>query len=445
MTCLPPGRGRVQLKVYDLRPAASIHSLRGVIGLQNPVEIVSGDARARVAWKCAGLALLLLALRWPFIDHPRPVHPDEESFVAAVGFPDQYPVQHPGYPGWVGLGTLLASLGVDRYAAYAAWSMAASALAPSAAYLFNRRFVSDGAAWWLALALGVSPLMWFLSVTALAYPMGTLFGVVTALLAIEAIRVRRSSYLIAALAVLCAGTLVRGDLPVYLILLVLMAAPGAIERRRAWVVALLPLVILLVIVGGSWWTTREMDDALVAARLSHTRDVMLNTSVFRAGLVDGLVRNLVKIGVNLGWDLGLAFPLFLFSAAYLVLRRRVIGEGFRVVAAWLLPGLIFLACFHVVQGYFLVLLPAVFLCIGLAMEHRWGERTARLVAIGVAVASAAQFLFYPWSPESSGWKRTVDGKIAFISREGLMHIDRRSWIHEDGDVWRTGAHGAERE
>ncbi|MBK8271117.1 MAG: hypothetical protein IPK83_23505 [Planctomycetes bacterium] len=401
----------------------------------------AGELTRAGGWgRCVFLAVILVALRLPFVGHPAPVHPDELSFVSAIGFPAEYPVQHPGYPGWVALGTLASWMGVGSYWAYAMWSMAASAIGPVIAYRVFRRFLGEGTAWWLGLALGVNPLMWFMSVTALTFPLATAIGLGTVLLAVKAEREKKLGMLVAAIGALVLGMLVRGDLGIYLGLLVLGVNATVAAKSKMWIAPALLLVAALAFVSATRLAYLRGDEAAVAARLAHTQDVVLNTSVFRAGLVDGLLRNVIKIGVNLGWDLGLAFPVFVFSVGYLARCWRAMQPGAWLVGMWLAPGLLFLACFHVVQGYFLILLPAALLCIGLALERWRGVVVARRAAIGIVVASAVQFLAYPWSVESTGWKRTVDGKIGFLSRAGLMGIDQRERIHEDGDFWRTGAH-----
>ncbi len=93
------------------------------------------------------LVLVLLAMRLPLLDHPTPVHRDEVGFVEAIGFPADYPVHHPGYPMWVGLGTIAAAAGLEAYAAYQFWSVLASLAAPLLFYVGLRRAIGDGTAW----------------------------------------------------------------------------------------------------------------------------------------------------------------------------------------------------------------------------------------------------------------------------------------------------------
>jgi hypothetical protein len=81
----------------------------------------------------------------------------------------------------------------------------------------------------------------------------------------------------------------------------------------------------------------------------------------------------------------------------------------------------------------------LFLLAAIALHGLDPYRGARL-ALLVAVASAAQFLIWPWNADSTGWKRVVDAKVAYMSRTGLNQIDQRERIHSPGDFWRTTAH-----
>ncbi|MCA9256481.1 MAG: hypothetical protein KDA33_12625, partial [Phycisphaerales bacterium] len=192
-----------------------------------------------------------------------------------------------------------------------------------------------------------------------------------------------------------------------------------------------------------------------AQRFDHSRDVLLGTSLFGAGVVDGLARNLVKLGVNLGWNVG---PLGLALVVALVMKRQDhdvvdtapastdataprVRRG--VIALWLATGLTFLALFHVVEGYFLWLLPGVFAGATEFLRRRLGQRRAIGVMASAMAISVGQFLFYPWSADSDGLRKTLDAKIAYLSGQGLRHIDERQRIHTDGDVWRIPAHDHE--
>jgi len=413
------------------------------------------------------LALVLLALRLPLLDHPWPVQtPDEEGFVAAVGFPADYPVHHPGYPLWIAMGTALHALGLAPYAAYQAWSVFASVLLPLVLYWGLARLVDDGLAWWVAAALGVNPLLWFQATTALTYPAAGLVAlVVVVLIATALLRRGHAAFLVACL-LLAIGASLRPDLVLFL---------GPLVAYTAWhfrwkaAVAGLCLVVAgaAASIAASAFLYGRAGPSASGPSLSHTADVLLGTSVFRLGLVDGLLRNAVKVLVNVGWDFGAAVIVLVPALVRLIVRRRRqptrpgpsdrngTGEseavcdvasasavrGFLVL--WTVPLLAFLLLIHVVQGYFMLLLPAGFCVVAWRLQG-WGRpRRSRRVAAAIAVCSLLQFALYPWSAESSGVKRLLDAKIAFQSAAGLRQIDRWREAYQPGDFWHTSAHDAE--
>ncbi|MFQ5429219.1 MAG: hypothetical protein ACE5E1_02815 [Phycisphaerae bacterium] len=421
----------------------------------------SSHAAPRFAFPRGSLLLLLVlvASRLPFLTHPVPTHPDEAAFTAGIGFPADYPVHPPGYPLWVAMGTLLARCGLTRYASYEAWSVLASLAAPVLLYLLLMRMLpgadrsqhaqggprppaanpgeprADRLAWWLALAFGLNPLVWFHSVAALTYLPATVAALAVVLLVDRAVTTDDRRPLLRGAAILAIGLFLRPDLLLYLGPLVLYAAWRLRSRTAPMIVAAGGLACAAVI---AFLYTRH--DAAAASRFAHTREVLLGTSVFQLGLLDGLLRNAVKIGANLVWDFGLGVFLLPVTAWTLRRDRRRDRPRFALFALWLAPGGLFLLLMHVVQGYFLILLPAGYLLIGCMLRSRLAPRSATRLAAAVALFSLAQFLFYPWSADSTGFKRLLDAKVAFQSAAGLRHIDQRAKIHHGGDYWPTRAH-----
>ncbi len=379
--------------------------------------------------------------------------PDEENFLLALGFPAEYPVHHPGYPLWVGLGSLLHAVGVGAYASYQVWSLVASIAAPVLLFAGLRKFLNDGLSWWLAMAFGVNPLLWFQATTALTYPTATVFGLIVIGSCFAALRNRRPRLVSCAAIVLAVGTFLRADLLVFLGPLVVYSAFRC-GRGAVWRTA----IPLIVGVAGYLAITSYLYGRAVSAAprpdLSHTIDVVLGTSVLKLGLVDGLLRNVVKIVLNISWDMGVAV-LLLPPVIVIVVRgraRNLASELARihgqtpwvgtVLLLWVVPSLVFLVLMHVVQGYFMLLLPAAYCVIGLALQARCRLDVAVRVAAAIAICSAAQFMLWPWSAQGSGLKGLLDAKIAFQSASGLRQIDKRPAIHTPGDFWHTAAHEA---
>ncbi|MFH1418037.1 MAG: hypothetical protein ABII12_07120 [Planctomycetota bacterium] len=393
-----------------------------------------------IVLRAVALAVLLLALRIPLWQHPTPVQsPDEENFMLALGFPADYPVHHPGYPLWVALGTLLHATGIGAYASYQVWSLAASIAAPVLLYAGLRRLLNDGLAWWLAMAFGVNPLLWFQATTALTYPTAAVFGLIVIGLCLRALQNRQARSASCAAIVLAIGVFLRADLLVFLGPMVVFTACRC-GRRAVWTTVLPLIAGVAGYMAVTTYLYGRAESAAPRPDLSHTVDVILGTSVLKLGLVDGLLRNLVKIVLNLSWDLGVAV-LLLPVAVVGVARGRTPWVG-TVLLLWVVPSLTFLLLLHEVQGYFMLLLPAAYCVIGLALQNKYRPATAMRVAAAIAICSAAQFSLWPWSAEGTGLKRLLDAKIAFQSASGLRQIDQRPTIHEPGDFWHTAAHEA---
>ncbi len=423
--------------VYVLQPQRSSHTMFRVSG---PIEtdVSPPTSRRRDRRFALALAAILLLLRLPLLEHPTPVHPDELNFTAALGFPQPYPVQPPGYPLWVGLGTAARSVGFSSYAALQIWSLAASIALPLTLFLLLRRVCPTPLAWWLALTAGINPLIWFHAVTAMTYvPAGAVGLAVLGLCHRSIIRQSAASACVAAL-VLVIGVFLRADLLIFLGPLLLYATwrskPGSWPALLILAGGLSGYAVLTSAIYRSTANQAELQS------FSHTIDVILGTSVFELGLVDGLVRNCVKIALNLAWDLGVAVLLIIPAVVNLIRRRKRDPRQFLFLLLWALPILFFLLFMHVVQGYFILLVLAVYFCIGLYLRDRFAPAVGARIAAIIAICSLCQFSLYPWSAESTGFKRLLDAKIAFLSASGLRQIDKRASIHEPGDFWPTAAH-----
>ncbi len=386
------------------------------------------------------LVATLLAARLPFLSHPVPVDIDELGFMGGLGFPAEYPVHHPGYPLWVAMGTVLHRLGLPAYAAFQAWSVAASVIAPLLLFWGLRWFLEERLAWWMALAYGLCPLVWFQGTTALSYMSGGACGLAIVGLCGHAVRRSRATALWAAALLLIAGASLRADLVIYLGPLVLWAV-WKFGRRRGVIVTLLLIAggILNLLLARYLYSRGAGGPA--SPSLAHTLDVVSGTSVFRLGLIDGLARNLVKIALNFGWNLGLAAIALPLCVLVVWRRRRLLPPGIGgVLLLWSGPCLVFLSLMHVVQGYFVLPLAAAYAVIGLGLQAIRSPARRAACAVAIVAASTAQFLFWPWTTQGGDLTRLLNAKIAYLSRAGLMQIDRRAEIHTPGDTWRTAAH-----
>lgn len=397
------------------------------------------------SFRTAGLILILLASRAIVLEHPTPVHGDETEFTLALGFPAAYPVHQPGYPLWVAMGSLLAWCGAPAYAAYQAWSVVCSVVAPWLLYVGLRREVGDWLAWWVALGLGVCPLMWFMGATALNYSTASAAVMLVVLAVRRGMIERRAAFVRWAATGLAFSMLLRPDLLMWVGPLVITAA-----WRFKWTERLIAVGVLLVgtvaVIGVQDWVYGRATSVAEVPQIGHTLDVILNTSVFRLGLVDGLVRNGVKLAAIGAWQVGPPVLITLIGCLSFGKGKAAAEDGQRPPAVefalvWMLPLGVFLVLVHMTEaGHVLVLIPAVYWLIAHALARRCTRRAATALSIVIAAASAAQFVAYPWSARSRGFKRTLDAKVAYVSMAGLRSIDEREMIHTPGDFWRTSAH-----
>lgn len=394
-------------------------------------SLISVRTRARL------LAVVLVFARLPLIDHPQPVHSDEREFVDAIGFPTPYPVHPPGYPLWTAMGTVVSKVSRGEYQAYQILAVTGAALASVFLYLILRRWVCpDAVAWLMALAMGLNPLMWFHAVTALNYCMAAAAALAIVFFMVRSWAEDRPRDLKIATTIFAFSLFLRPDLLLWIG--PLWAALALRHPLRTWAPAVLVLAAAAI---ANWQMTHYLYGQTDAGRqaLAHTREVIWNTSVFRQGLRDGLLRNAVKLGANLAWDFGLLLPAIPVAIVAARQQRDTVrgATGIALLAA--LPLIAFTMFVHMSEpGHVMLLLPAGYaiLASGLA---RLSASVAKRIAFAVAVLGAAQFLLYPWSPDSTGAKKLIDAKIGYISASGLRQIDHRGDIHQPGDYWPTGA------
>jgi hypothetical protein len=394
--------------------------------------------RTMLPWVSYALLFgVVVLMRVPFLDHPRPVHGDEDEFVAAIGFPTPYPVHHPGYPLWVGLATVIHKFGLSPYASYQLMSVIGSGLLSIALCRLTSRFVEPRLAWWTGFAIGTNPLTWLFGTSALNYVFATALLVV--LLDYCVLAMRSNGQLNPKVAVITTfGSLVRLDLLAWAALPCFLAQRKSRFVRGSIALTGVGIGIMLNIVLRDLLYPRPIGSDATPG-LSHTLSVIFATSVFKLGLVDGLARSIVKLSAYLGWSLGVGI-LLIFGFGW---RRMPVSARPAKLLLWLwcAPMTALILLIHASEaGHMLPLVPAIYLLLAIQLGSRYRPRTARLLMLALAACSAIQFLAYPWSSSSTGWKRTLDAKVGYMSAAGLRHIDERRLIHDPGDFWPTATH-----
>ena len=285
------------------------------------------------------------------------------------GFDLQHHQPHPpGYIGYVSAGWLLNHLTGDANTSLTLLSVLSVAAAPAAFFLLASLFMQRKYALWSAILLGLSPIVWYYSGVALTYAVELTLGLFF-LWAAYLGRQRSSSRL------LLAATLL-------LVVLGAMRPSGALFLMPLWLYTVWPLAwrarlsLAAVLVAGNllWLVPLMWLSGGVGAFVTVSRElvdlVVVPTSVFGGGAAaPGPLRNLLFL--LLGVLIGANFSLLLIGAALAIDRRAfgVLGRHRAFLALWLGPSVLTYVLLHTGQlGYVLLILPALFLLVGLSME-----------------------------------------------------------------------------
>lgn len=307
-----------------------------------------------------------LMLRLPFRSH-YPVNWDAVQL--ALGTQSFDLVHHqphpPGYIGFIGLGWLMNHITDDPNASLTILSMIAGSLAPALLFLFAMRFMSRGYALVTGVLFGLSPLVWYYSEVALTYAGEAAAGIAFLAFAHRALKqVSARDFLIATILLSLLGSL-RQSAMLFLIpvwLYVVWQFPWRVRIRSAvtlGIASLLWIVPLLWLSGGPGTYMREsraLANVIGASALSLDVDgLQMNVSYVAAGIL---------IGVNVG--------LLIVIAAYLAGARplKTLDRKDKLFfLLWVLPAIVTFILGHTGQlGYVLLLLPALFLLVGVSLE-----------------------------------------------------------------------------
>ncbi len=308
----------------------------------------------------------------------------------------------PGYIGFIGLGWLMNHITGDPNASLTILSMVAGSLAPALLYLFATRFMSRPYALVTAVLFGLSPLVWYYSEVALTYAGEVAAGV--AFLAMAHRGLKRASVrdlLVATILLTALGSL-RQSAMLFLIpswLYVVWQFPWKARIQSAVLLGLTSLLWVVPLLWLSGGPTTYMRESRALANLIGASALSFNVYGLRMNstfVVVGIV-----VGVNVG--------LLIMAAAYLAGVRplRVLDRKDKwFFSLWVLPAMVTFILGHTGQlGYILLLLPALFLMVGVSLEGL--SRLSRPAGISLqrsllaasvtlfAIASTAGFLRLP--------------------------------------------------
>ena len=315
----------------------------------------------------SGLIFLgFLMLRLPFRSH-YPVNWDAVQLaLGTLSFDLVHHQPHPpGYIGFIGLGWLMNHITDDPNASLTMLSMIAGSLAPALLFLFATRFMSRGYALVTGVLFGLSPLVWYYSEVALTYAGEAAAGIAFLAFAHRALKqVSARNFLIATILLSLLGSLRQSAMLFFipLWLYVLWQFPWRVRIRSAvalGITSLLWIVPLLWLSGGLGTYMREsraLANLIGASALSLNIDgLQMNVSYVAAGIL---------IGVNVG--------VLIVIAAYLAGVRplkTLDRKDTLFFLLWVLPAIVTFILGHTGQlGYILLLLPALFLLVGISLE-----------------------------------------------------------------------------
>ena len=299
----------------------------------------------------------------------------------------------PGYIGFIGLGWFINRLTDDAILSLTMLSIVAGALAPMLMFLYARSFLSDRFAFMTALLFGVSPLIWYYSEVALTYSAEAAAGIGFMLMAHRSIRnVSFRDLIIATVLLSLVGSL-RQSAMIFLIPVWIYCAwqfPWKERLQSATTMSVvsglwaLPLIWLSGGLSSYLRESRALAD-LIGGQTSilslNFAGLQMNATFVLAGILIGLNLGLVIIAVSLA--LGVR-PLRRFSR-----QDRIF------YLLWFSPALATFLLGHTGQlGYILLLLPPLFLLVGICIEDlcQAGVVSAsrlRQTAVTAAVAAFA--------------------------------------------------------
>lgn len=282
----------------------------------------------------------------------------------------------PGYPGYILLGRLITDVaGVRPEGGLILLSAVAEAIAVVLLFLAARATWGRFAGWAAALLFATSPLAWIYGGVALNYALEPAFAVAVMWACLRACGGDRRSLVVAAVMTALAGAIRPTDE-------VFLAAPLAWAAWRTWRRGERQGVVVagaaLAAVSLAWLVPLLRASGGIGPYMTASRELSLKASgtsaVWKTGL-DGVSRNGIAVLAGLATALGLVVPL---GGTYLVCRAVPAMRGAApsrrsdypaLAAAVLVPATMVYVLIHIGQlGYLLLLLPALVLPAGMAME-----------------------------------------------------------------------------
>lgn len=370
------------------------------------------------------LGLLVAASRWPFRTQYL-FNWDAANFALATHTFDvtQHQPHPPGYPYFVGLGTLFAGVTGDTNAALVLVSLLLEVLAVAAMYTFGAALYSPRAGLVAALLLAGSVTFWSYGEVALAYPALAAFSLLTAYYAYQTTVLGKDRLLPCALSY-ALGSGFRPDLALFLSPLLAASCLRSPRKRAALALAMAGGGILLWLLPTAFLSGGL--EKYWAALMAYTGTDVVERYAPTARGLEGLVVNFRDTGQYLFYALYAEAALVAGGLGLLVLRRpRPEERGkYLFLLGWMAPMALFYFLVHIGDpGYVFSFLPALLL-LAMGGWHTFlrgrSEHVHTLAASGLALALLANLLVFFLHPRPltlSGLRAndaSLGAKLAYI-------------------------------
>jgi hypothetical protein len=322
----------------------------------------------------------------------------------------------PGYIGLIGLGRLMNHITHDPILSLTLISIVAGALVPALFYRFSRGWLHPRFALLTAILIGVSPLVWYYSEVALSYAAELAAGMAFMLVMHRSIRrPALRDLLLATLLLSLLGSL-RQSAMVFLVPVWLFGVWHYPWRERIVAGSVMGSITLLwagPLIWLSGGPSAYMRESRALADLIGGQTSILSMNF------DGLKMNAWYVGVGLlsGLHVGLLVIGIALLAGHRPLRL-LSKQDRRLFTIWSLPALLTFLLGHTGQlGYVLLLLPPLFLILGLSIEElakspaRLTRQLATSSSLTIATISVLVFamlpgLAYSWAQPDPGEKES---------------------------------------
>lgn len=319
----------------------------------------------------------------------------------------------PGYIGFIGLGRLMNHLTGDPVLSLTILSIIAGALAPALFYWYARHWLQARYAVLTAILFGLSPLVWYYSEVALSYSAELAAGMAFMLVAHRSIhRMFIRDLLLATLLLSLLGSL-RQSAMLFLVPVWLYCLWHFPWRERIAATSLMGGLTLL------WAAPLIWLSGGLQAYLRESRalaDLIGGQTSILAMNFSGLQMNAwyVAVGLLAGLHLGLlVIGIALLSGCRPLERLSPMDRRFFTI--WSLPALLTFLLGHTGQlGYVLLLLPPLFLILGLSFEELAESsslsmrRMATTSTLTIATTSVLIFAMLPGL--ATTWARPEQGE-----------------------------------